>query len=76
MLVIILSTEITTKNKYSIRVDYDDVYEVFLSDKDARKYPLTIGQINDVTSALFNQIRKDAVVIQLVSLHNNPGSFF
>ena len=49
------------------------MYEVILNDSDARKFPLAVGEINDVTTELHNEIRNHTVAIQLLSLRSNPG---
>jgi len=58
-----------------VRVDHDNVYEVYLSNDDVIHFPLILGQVNDVTLAIFNEIRKYATIIQLVSVKNNPGKY-
>ena len=55
-------------------MNHDEIYEIYLSDDDVRTFPLVIGEINDVTTTVFTSIRSTAVIIQLVSVQNNPGT--
>ena len=66
--------DVTTRNKYRIRVDHDEVYDVYFRSNDVIDFPLIVGTMNDVTSSVFHDIRSHAFVVQLVSLHNNPGN--
>ena len=74
MSLLIAIADVTSGNKYRIRVNHDNVYEVYISDSNVVHFPLIFGEMNDVTMTIFDKIQNYATTIQLVSIENNPGT--
>ena len=74
MSMFIVIADVISGNKYRIRVDHDNVYEVYISDANVIHFPLIFGETNDVTMTIFDEIQNYATTIQLVSIENNPGN--
>ena len=63
----------TTPYKYTVRVERDDVYEMYFLTTSGNGNPLASGVINDLSANVFAKICKNAVIVQLISIQNNPG---
>ena len=72
--VLIVIADVTSGNTYRIRVNHDNVYDVFISDSNVTHFSLIFGEMNDVTTTIFDEIQNYATTIQLVSIENNPGT--